>query len=230
MLVAFVILLVCLVAAFLSGVWVGRGDARPAPTLVAEEAAPAAAAPADEAEPLAFFGGEDGPDAGEAPRGAAVEPRAGTTLAEDLAIEDPDEEVASGAAERPAAPRTPPDEPEPEIEPSRPAPSRTEPSRAEPARPAPTQPAPRPEPAPPAPAAGGDVVIQVFSSRDREQAQAMVAKLVGGGRDAYLSPVEMDGQTMYRVRIGPFSDRARAQQVAEEVRRELKLDTWITPR
>ena len=38
-LIAFVILLVCLVAAFLSGVWVGRGDARPVPELVAAEAA-----------------------------------------------------------------------------------------------------------------------------------------------------------------------------------------------
>jgi DedD protein len=71
-------------------------------------------------------------------------------------------------------------------------------------------------------------VVQVFSSRDRSQAEQVVARLKGGGRPAYLSPVEVGGQTMYRVRLGPYADREEAQKVADAVRREHKLDTWIT--
>jgi septal ring-binding cell division protein DamX len=214
-LIAFVILLVCLVAAFLSGVWVGRGDARPVPPQMAEQDVPVIEVPSDEAEPLSFFGGDG---SGGGARGGAVEPGAGTTLAEDLG-----EEVASGEVLRPVAPRTTPAAPAPRETPPAPTPAAARPEPA-PARPAPSAPAATDV------AGDGQVVIQVFSSRDREQAQSMVAKLVGAGRDAYLAPVEVDGQTMYRVRIGPFADRARAQQVADEVRRELKVDTWVTTR
>ena len=56
----------------------------------------------------------------------------------------------------------------------------------------------------------------------------MVSRLKRGGHPAYLSPVEVSGKTMYRVRIGPFGDRAEAQKVADQVRHDFKLDTWIT--
>ena len=76
----------------------------------------------------------------------------------------------------------------------------------------------------------GDVVIQVFSSADREQADKVREDLVNAGFTAFLSPLAKNGQTMYRVRIGPFANRASAEPVAEKVRKEHKLDTWITPK
>jgi cell division septation protein DedD len=79
-------------------------------------------------------------------------------------------------------------------------------------------------------AAGGEVVIQVFSSADKEQADRVKDGLVGHGFAAFLSPIDKDGQTMYRVRIGPFANRAAAEPVADKVRKEQKLDTWITPK
>jgi len=33
---------------------------------------------------------------------------------------------------------------------------------------------------------------------------------------------------MMRVRIGPYSQLANAETVAERIRREFKLDTWVT--
>ena len=33
---------------------------------------------------------------------------------------------------------------------------------------------------------------------------------------------------MYRVRIGPFADRAQAEETAGKVRQRFKLDTWVT--
>lgn len=79
-------------------------------------------------------------------------------------------------------------------------------------------------------AAAGEVVIQVFSTADKEQADKVRDGLVHVGFTAFLSPIAKGGQTMYRVRIGPFPSRTAAEPVAEKVRKERKLDTWITPK
>jgi cell division septation protein DedD len=79
-------------------------------------------------------------------------------------------------------------------------------------------------------AAAGEVVIQVFSTADKEQADKVRDGLVQAGFTAFLSPIAKGGQTMYRVRIGPFPSRTAAEPVAEKVRKERKLDTWITPK
>lgn len=72
------------------------------------------------------------------------------------------------------------------------------------------------------------LVVQVFSSPDGAQAARLVGRLRDGGYPAIVSPVDVDGQTLHRVRIGPYSDRDEAQTVADRVRRAFKLDTWIT--
>jgi cell division septation protein DedD len=80
-------------------------------------------------------------------------------------------------------------------------------------------------------AGASELVIQVFSTADKEQADKVRDGLVEAGFTAFLSPIaKAGGQTMYRVRIGPFASRAAAEAVAEKVRKEQKLDTWITPR
>jgi DedD protein len=71
-------------------------------------------------------------------------------------------------------------------------------------------------------------VIQVLSSNDEGQAQQLVRRLKGGGHRAFISPVQVDGRTMYRVRVGPFAERTEAEQAATTLKREFKLDTWIT--
>ena len=71
-------------------------------------------------------------------------------------------------------------------------------------------------------------MIQVFSSTDEGQARRVMNRLRKGGYPAVLSPVEVEGRTLHRVRIGPYSDRDEAQVVADAIRRNFKLDTWIT--
>lgn len=179
----------------------------------------------------AFVGGvlvgrEAGGDVARAQVGAEGE---GGTLDESFRFFEPEGESSapadSGAADEPSI-ETPPTTPvEPQEEPSRPVETRTAPP-----------PAPREEPeatgsaaeeeAPEA--AAGDVVIQVFSSHDEAQARNILERLRSRDFDAFLSPTEVDGRTMYRVRVGPFEERARAESVAERLKRELRLDTWIT--
>lgn len=220
-LIAFVILLVCLIAAFLSGVWVGRGDLPAAPERVAVVDDPAGEPEGSSVDSLSFFGGAEGESEGDRDGDSPAVPdrrRTDTTLAQDVGAE--------------TAPRREPPASDPApAEPTRPAPPpREEPAAAEPT-PSPEPPSPGPpSPAPPAGGGGSDLIVQVFSSRDRDQALKIVSRLQDGGRDAYLSPVEVDGEPMYRVRLGPFSDRAQAESVSAQLRRDFRLDTWITPR
>ncbi|HEX9668215.1 MAG TPA: SPOR domain-containing protein [Thermoanaerobaculia bacterium] len=208
--VAFAILLVCLLAAFLSGVWVGRGGAGEQETQVAARSAPQPGAALEEFE---FFeeGEERSAPGAAAPQGqtGAPQPQAPTTLREDLE-ETPaeDEPGAREPAEEGAA------EGEGEEEPVA----------------APPEPRPQPPPAAaePARAPAGTAVIQVFSSAEQSQASGVRDRLTAAGYKAYLSPVEVGGRTMYRVRIGPFTSRAKAQEVAERVRKSHRLDTWVT--
>ena len=208
--VAFVILLVCLMGSFVAGVWIGRGDAVDA----GGEAVERAGVDDSEARPLDFFsGGELDEEAGD---GAARTP----PPAERPAAGPPAEDPADARARREAERRRAAEE----------AAGGQDVAGGEGAALGPQA----PPAGPPAGTGGGreatagGPVVQVFSSSDRAQAEKVVGRLTGGGERAFLSPVEVGGQTMYRVRIGPFGDRGEAEEVAERVRRQYRYETWIT--
>ena len=208
--VAFVILLVCLMGSFVAGVWIGRGEAGGGDRAPIERVA----ADDGEARPLDFFsGGELDEETGD---GVTRTPPPADRAAAAPPAEDPADARARREAER----------------------RRRAEEQAEAGGVAGGEGAalgPQAPPAGPPEGAGsereataGGPVVQVFSSSDRAQAERVVDRLTGGGERAFLSPVEVGGQTMYRVRIGPFGDRGEAEEVAERVRRQYRYDTWIT--
>lgn len=210
----FVVLLLCLVGAFFSGVWIGRDAVNAVETVAGPMAADAAVEPAADGEEIAqlnFFTDDEVVATGTAtpaeagsgaePQPAIREPGVNTTLVDDLA--------ATERAPKAAAP--PPvqiarNEPDAPVVVTRETPAATSPATP----------------------ANGELVVQVFSSNDPTQARRVLGRLAEGGHPAYLSPVEVSGRTMYRVRIGPYAERSAAERVAETVRRAFKLDTWIT--
>ncbi len=243
----FVVLLLCLVAAFFSGVWIGRDGGETAreasPQVASDELA--AAVENGEVGQLNFFrDGEDGSatagdgtseesasdggaretprrrDADEPQKPAIDTVRSGTTLVDDLEGRE-----REAVAER----RSPPED---LIVRAGEAVSR----RNEPEAPVPVTREVEPQVAStgtavasgPAAGAEGDLVVQVFSSNDANQARKVLGQLTSGGHPAFLSPVEVEGRTMYRVRIGPYTERGDAERVADTVKRAYKLDTWIT--
>lgn len=227
--VAFVILLLCLVSAFFSGLWIGRESAaRGAQDQIVRNVPPSPAAPEEgqELDELAFFEDEQKPGAPDAtPTPAPVQD---TTLLEDFGGEveeaaESDPDLPEGRRRRGRDREAAAQEGEEEIAAAAtPAPT-----------PAPVRPAATPASTPAAPGnepriASGQVVIQVFSSPELDQAEKVRDRLIGGGHKAYLSPVQVSGRTMHRVRIGPFDSRGEAQKVAEQVRKGYKLDTWVT--
>ena len=231
--VAFVILLVCLLSAFFSGVWIGReSTARAQEQIARNSPPPVQAEPKKEGqslENLEFF------DSKENKSGKKHAGKAG---------QEETQPQASPKATPPAPePEPPPAEPPVQVAavptPTPPPADRKGKGRkgaiaatvptavadADPASPVrPAKPSEIVEPKVPK----GAVVIQVFSSQDRLQADRISKQLAKGGHKAFLSPVDVAGHTMYRVRIGPFTSRSDAQKVAEKVRKAYKLDTWVT--
>jgi cell division septation protein DedD len=231
--VAFVILLVCLLSAFFSGVWIGRESAaRTAEEQVVRNTPPAQPKEGQNLEELEFFDSrnkKNGKDREETP---ASQTAADTTLLEDLGGSEPAPETT-----------VPPPGDEPAAQPDSQArqadeaaaeatgtttdnetPAERRRKRREQQAAAQRAAQAAAEPAIPK----GSVVIQVFSSADQSQADRIRNRLAGGGYQAYLSPVEVGGHTMYRVRLGPFKSRDEAQKTAEKVRKGYKLDTWVT--
>jgi DedD protein len=226
--VAFVILLVCLIASFFSGVWVGRESGYRSAAQMAGNVPPAEEEKKEgqNLEELEFFGSEQKTAAPEPAAPEPPPPGESSTLAEDVGSEEvpvPEESAEPAGEEEPLTPRE-------RRQQARAAAEERERQAAQARREAaPPKPPERAKPVPAEPArTAGQVVIQVFSSPEKEQAERIRGQLTRGGQRAFLSPVEVGGRTMYRVRIGPFDSRNEAQKVAEQVRKGYKLDTWVT--
>jgi cell division septation protein DedD len=217
-LTVFVILLGCVVAAFFAGVWIGHRDvgAPPPPAIAQQESQEELVAEDDEGRPLRelrFFAEDSGgAAAAETPTPEARAASPDSTLLQDL-DGSPAEKPSGTTKQLPSL--LPPE-------------FTAEPVVAEKEAPPPAVKPPAPAPVESTPASAGELVIQVFFSSDQQKAQSLVAQLANGGYPAYLSPVEVGGETMYRVRLGPYEQRADAEEAAGRVRRNFKLDTWIT--
>lgn len=70
------------------------------------------------------------------------------------------------------------------------------------------------------PREGEPVVLQTGSFRRFAQADEMKARLTLLGLDPQVHEVELQGETWYRVYLGPFSDEDRVRQALERLRTE----------
>jgi len=221
-LVAFVVLLTCLLGAFLSGVWVGRGGA-PRPAAPTQAARPAGAEPVEQ---LTFFSGREPGERTTARPARATPPPAEPPAKPAVAApaEDPATEQmrktleAEMAANRELQAPSPVAAPAPATATPAAGTRRTRDVEAEP------KPAERPARA----ARTGTLWVQVYSSANGERAREIVAQLERAKFPVVLAELERAGGTNFRVRVGPFAARPEAETAATRLRREQKLDTWIT--
>lgn len=97
------------------------------------------------------------------------------------------------------------------------APPAEEPAIAEPVMAAMTAPQPRRFPPPPP---GNGYMVQLGVFTDTENAATLLLELAAAGHPAYLQS---------RVVLGPYPNKAAAQQAQDKIRRERKLDGMIVP-
>jgi len=212
MVIGFAVLLGCLLVAFFAGVWLGRGGRAAEQAVVArqEQTAPEETTrqgkdPAS-LDQFNFFSKDE---QGEATPPAEPEPKpvqettasgsSDTTLLQDVNKNQPQAANGTSAAAQP-----------PSSEPKQPAAAATGTAQSG------------------AEATTGDFVIQVFSSNDHAQAQRVLEQLRKSELPVFLSPVVVEGRTMNRVRVGPFTSRDAAEAAAAKIRKSYRLDTWIT--
>ncbi len=66
--------------------------------------------------------------------------------------------------------------------------------------------------------ATGGWVVQVGSFSAQDKAQQIATKLKGQGFQAFVGPVQVNGKTLYRVRVGDLADRAGADAMLQKLR------------
>ena len=238
---AFVILLTCLFGAFFAGVWFGQTSGTSAAPKLAQSVAEKSADGGQPIEKLTFFNrdaattpatpslsGATLKPANVTPSGsptsaapvAAAPPTAATeslrsTLEAEIGSHRESPELSTGSAtpgeriqQKPRKQRSKPSAQQASASPVAP----TTPSQAVSAS--------------SAPAAG--TWIQVYSSANGDRARELAKRLRGSGFSVRLLETDVSGATTYRVRVGPYAARDEAERAASRLRREFRLDTWVT--
>jgi cell division septation protein DedD len=83
-----------------------------------------------------------------------------------------------------------------------------------------------PEPAPAR--SDGDWFVQVWAGRDRQAAELLVDKLQGQGYPVRLFTDRVEGDTLYKVRVGGYGDDSEARRVSEELEGKGYRGAWVT--
>ena len=79
-------------------------------------------------------------------------------------------------------------------------------------------------------ASEGRFTVQVGAFKTRSQADALRARQATDGQLAYVSEVEAEGTTQYRVRVGSYATREAAREAAIRLASERQLATYVTTR
>ncbi len=75
--------------------------------------------------------------------------------------------------------------------------------------------------------AGGAYVVQALVTRDRQKANRFRESLAALNLPVRISEGVVNGETVYRVRVGRYRDRSVAEIVSEKIRSSQGLDPWI---
>lgn len=154
-----------------------------------------------------------------------------TLVPEMEALPEPDDYVLSAPLESFPAPDAIPAEPDTAIILTDPQPAAVSEAPAEPAQPI-AEPEPEPEPAAAAPepetkpaksAPLGSWVVQMGSFSSEQNARRLRDKLRKSGFVTQVEKARIDGKQRFRVRVGPFLERAEAEQSRKQIQDKLTL-------
>jgi cell division protein FtsN len=73
----------------------------------------------------------------------------------------------------------------------------------------------------------GLVSVQVGAFKTSQAAERLATSLRDKGFPVYVSPGVKAGEARWRVRVGPLATREEAESIADRLKKEEKLPTWI---
>ena len=74
---------------------------------------------------------------------------------------------------------------------------------------------------------GSGYAVQVASCESRDYADYLVDKYTGRGYLAYLTAFDHNGQTYFRVRLGPYETAEEAGDVKVMIKDKYSVEAWI---
>jgi D-alanyl-D-alanine carboxypeptidase len=73
-------------------------------------------------------------------------------------------------------------------------------------------------------------ILQIASFRERDRAESLQRRIMEGGYQAFLEKAPLsNGETIYRVRVGPYSELIHAQEAAREIESKSGFRAIIIP-
>ncbi|GAB4353158.1 MAG: hypothetical protein Kow0060_03390 [Methylohalobius crimeensis] len=74
-----------------------------------------------------------------------------------------------------------------------------------------------------------DWAVQVGSFSQADNADSLQNRLRQAGFAAFIEKVKAEEGVMYRVRVGPYLDKDKAEAMAAEIKQRLALDGFVVP-
>ncbi len=84
-----------------------------------------------------------------------------------------------------------------------------------------------PEVGTPTPGQESGYSVQVASCESRDYAESLVKKYKKRGFEPYITTFDYNGQTYYRVRLGPYDSRAAAEAAKMELKDRYSINGWV---
>jgi cell division septation protein DedD len=76
-------------------------------------------------------------------------------------------------------------------------------------------------------AASGRYTVQVMATSSKNKADEELQLLKSKGYTAFLDEFNNAGGSVFKVRVGKFSDAESAKKMASRIKQDLKLETWV---
>lgn len=74
---------------------------------------------------------------------------------------------------------------------------------------------------------GGRYTVQVMATASRNKADQQLQFLKAKGYTAFMHTDQIQGGSVYKIRVGKFSDPSSAKKTATRIKQDLKLETWV---
>lgn len=74
---------------------------------------------------------------------------------------------------------------------------------------------------------GGKYTVQVMATSSKSKAEQQLSTLQANGYTAFMKEEKAGDSSVFKVRVGRFSDKDAAKKIATRLKQELKLESWV---